>query len=80
MKAKINLKNIWGIIRILSVLGMLTLGAASSHATPSVLFCSPYGLEYGIIDLDYLRELNSEGYQVDYTESLEDVTWDRIRQ
>ncbi len=46
---------------------------------PSVLICSPQGASYGWVDLTYLNELHEKGFEVDYTEGLNDVTWDRIK-
>jgi len=43
----------------------------------SVLFVSPYGAEG--VDLQYLRELASQGFEVDYTDRLDELTRDRIR-
>jgi hypothetical protein len=44
---------------------------------PSILFASPNGA--GGIDVDYLRELRRDGLEVDYTDSLDDLTRDRIQ-
>ena len=44
---------------------------------PSVLFAAPTGAAY--LDLDYLRELHAEGFEVDYTENLGQVTRDRLQ-
>ncbi len=46
-------------------------------ARPSVLFASPSGAEG--VDLDYLRELANQGFEVDYTDKLDELTRDRIR-
>jgi len=54
-----------------------TLRAADKK--PSILFCSPQGLAWGWIDLTYLKELHKEGFEVDYTNSLSAVTWDRVK-
>ncbi len=55
------------------------LARAAATARPSILFCSPKGLVGGWIDLEYLRELHTQGFEVDYTNSLAELTWDRIR-
>jgi hypothetical protein len=47
-------------------------------ARPSVLFASPTGTAAGNVDLQYLRELHGKGIEVDYTESLAELTWERI--
>ncbi|MCM8768184.1 MAG: hypothetical protein NC911_00640 [Candidatus Omnitrophica bacterium] len=44
----------------------------------SILFCAPQS-GYGWIDFTYLRELYKKGFEVDHTESLKEITWDRIR-
>jgi len=65
---------------------LLTIAVAFSVATanaadrnPSILFCSPQGLAWGWIDLNYLKELHAKGFEVDYTNSLAEVTWERIK-
>jgi len=45
----------------------------------AVLFCSPQGPAYGWVDLNYLDQLHDRGFEVDYTDQLEDVTWTAIR-
>ncbi|HKP62001.1 MAG TPA: hypothetical protein VJV78_34955 [Polyangiales bacterium] len=45
---------------------------------PSVLFASPTGTQAGNVDLQYLRELHEKGIEVDYTENLAELTWERI--
>ena len=47
---------------------------------PSILFCSPQRLRYGWVDLDYLKELHRKGFEVDYTESFKEFTWERVKQ
>lgn len=46
---------------------------------PSILFGSPQGVGSGWIDLQYLTELHARGFEVDYTDSLADLTWDHIK-
>ena len=46
-------------------------GLAMAAGRPAILFC-------GSVDRDYLRELQEKGFEVDYTESLSEVTWERI--
>ena len=46
---------------------------------PSLLFCSPQGAAGGWVDLTYLAELRAQGWQVDYTEALAEVTAARIQ-
>ena len=53
--------------------------SAAAEGKPAVLFCSPQGPAYGWVDLKYLDELHSTGFEVDYTDSLADVTAERIR-
>lgn len=54
-------------------------GRAALAANPSILFCSPQGASYGWVDLTYLSELKAQGFEVDYTESLKDVTSERVQ-
>src|SRR5580704_4627046 len=49
----------------------------SARRHPSILFASPHGAN--AIDLDYMRELQDDGFEVDYTESLDELTRARIR-
>jgi hypothetical protein len=44
----------------------------------SILFCAPQP-GYGWIDFTYLKELYEKGFEVDYTEDLKEITWDRIK-
>jgi hypothetical protein len=52
---------------------------AFSEQKPAILFCSPQGVGAGWIDLQYLWELHDKGFEVDYTDSLADITADRIQ-
>jgi hypothetical protein len=56
-------------------------GARSSTSGPSILFCAPDStpIAGGWVDLTYLAELRESGFEVDFTEGLREVTWDRIR-
>ncbi len=51
----------------------------SSPRKPAILFCSPSPLGAGYVDLTYLQELREQGFEVDYTSSLDDLTWERIQ-
>lgn len=44
----------------------------------SILFCAPQS-GYGWIDFTYLKELYEKGFEVDYTENLKEIIWDRIK-
>lgn len=46
---------------------------------PSILICSPQGAGHGWIDLNYLKELYDKGFEIDYTNNLKGLTWDRIK-
>ncbi len=46
---------------------------------PAVLVLSPQGTANGMVDLGYLAELHDAGFEVDYTDSLTEVTWERLR-
>ena len=45
---------------------------------PAILFASPNGAAG--LDFDYMRELSDAGFQIDYTDSLEELTPARIAQ
>jgi hypothetical protein len=45
---------------------------------PQLLIASPNGAES--LDLEYLRELSAHGFDVDYTDSLESLTVERLRE
>ena len=47
---------------------------------PAVLIVSPQGAANGWVDLAYLNELHQAGFEVDYTESMAEVTWERLKQ
>jgi hypothetical protein len=64
-------------LAILLLFAATTLHAAENK--PSILFCSPQGVGFGWVHLQYLQELRAHGFEVDYTESPSDVTWDRIK-
>ncbi|HVO27025.1 MAG TPA: hypothetical protein VMW56_25725 [Candidatus Margulisiibacteriota bacterium] len=64
----------------LSLLLPLLLAVAASAAPPAVLIVSPQGAAGGWVDLDYLRELHAAGFEVDYTNGMADVSWERIKQ
>lgn len=55
------------------------LATLNAKNNPSILFCSPQSAGYGWIDINYLKELHQKGFEVDYTENLGDITWDRIK-
>jgi hypothetical protein len=65
-----------------SIVGLFTLllwaGVAVAQ-NPAVLVVSPQSGVAGWADLDYLGELRSAGFEVDYTDKTADFTWDRIR-
>jgi hypothetical protein len=58
------------------------LAGASARAQgqhPALLVLSPQGTANGWVDLAYLEDLRRAGFEVDYTDSLADVTWDRLQ-
>ena len=65
---------------VFACLASLVLVNAAFAANPAVLICSPIGPSYGYADLNYVRELHQAGFEVDYTDSLDDVIWERIKQ
>ncbi len=72
-----NMKPLAAFALWVSILSLLSSAAADGK--PAVLFCSPQGPAYGWVDLNYLDELHQHGFEVDSTESLADVTPERIR-
>ena len=52
---------------------------AAAAAQPAVLVVSPQGTAGVWLDMDYLNELHQAGFEVDYTESMADVTWNRLQ-
>ncbi|MFP4028524.1 MAG: hypothetical protein ACLFWL_12095 [Candidatus Brocadiia bacterium] len=60
--------------------GLLVSVSSAAQPGPSLLFCSPRGLAAGYVDLTYIKELHDAGFEVDYTEGLDKLTADRIRQ
>jgi hypothetical protein len=69
---------IWLAAVLLALL--LSVSRAAAQQQPAVLVVSPLGAGGGWVDLDYLSELRAAGFQVDYTDSMADFTWDRIKQ
>lgn len=63
----------------LALLLLLWAGAAQA-AKPAVLIISPQGLAGGWVDLQYLNELHRAGFEVDYTNGMGDVSWQRLQQ
>jgi hypothetical protein len=65
----------------LALLIVVLLNAAPARAAkPAVLIVSPQGLAGGWVDLTYLDELRRAGFEVDYTDGMADVTWERLQQ
>tara|TARA_B100001013_G_scaffold343557_1_gene271520 strand:+ start:295 stop:516 length:222 start_codon:yes stop_codon:yes gene_type:complete len=50
-----------------------------AETKPSILFASPTGTRYGYFDLNYLKELQERGFIVVYTNKLNELNWERIR-
>ena len=56
--------------------------APADERRPSVLVHCPrpsVDQWYWWVDLRYLRELHAKGFEVDYTDAHEDLTWERVR-
>jgi hypothetical protein len=64
----------------LLLLGLLTCAAAAAAPRPAVLVVSPQGTTGVWLDLTYLNELHQAGFEIDYTDSMADVTWSRLQQ
>ena len=60
--------------------GLLLCSGGVFAANPALLVCSPQGPTMGWLDLDYAKELVQAGIEVDYTDNLTEVTWDRVKQ
>jgi hypothetical protein len=58
--------------------GVPPAAPASSGAKPAVLFASPRGV--ATLDLTYLNELRERGFEVDWTESLDELSAERLGQ
>ncbi|MFH1920619.1 MAG: hypothetical protein ABIP48_12120, partial [Planctomycetota bacterium] len=69
------------LVKVLGIASLLlsTARLPAGEPKPAVLFCSPQGVTYGWVDLTYLAELHEKGFEVDYTETLADVTWERVK-
>jgi hypothetical protein len=67
-------------VRLLAVIAFVLATSVAYAANPSVLVCSPQGISMGWLDLDYAKELVRAGIEVDCTDRLADVTWDRVKQ
>lgn len=65
---------------LICLLVLCALLAPVLAANPAILILSPQGAGAGWVDLDYLKELQQQGVEVDYTNSFADVTWERIKQ
>lgn len=50
----------------------------AAGARPAILFAVPQSPGGGFVDLTYLRELHAKGFEVDTTNTLDDLTWERI--
>ncbi len=62
---------------------IIVRGPKGPTVRPSILFCSPRGVDtagHSWIDLEYLQELHARGFEVDYTNDLGEMTWNRIKQ
>ena len=63
-----------------ALLALLLCASRAAAQRPSILVISPVGAAGGWVDLDYLSDLRRAGFEVDYTDGMADVTWERIRQ
>ncbi len=59
-------------LTLLLFLGSPCDAADVSVQKPSILFCSPGGLRGGQINMTYVKELYAKGFEVDYTENLDE--------
>jgi len=65
---------------VLLVLSLLVCADADATQQPAVLVVSPQGTTGVWLDLGYLNELQQAGFEIDYTDSMADVTWSRLQQ
>ena len=72
------------MLRLLVTCSLLALLPSSAEARqPSVLVhCARADVSqwYWWVDLDYLKDLHQQGFEVDYTDRHSDFTWERVRQ
>jgi len=61
------------------LVGLLLAGGSAEGQRPALLVLSPQGTANGWVDLGYLADLQRAGFEVDYTDSLAEVTWDRLQ-
>ena len=69
-------------LTLLLFLGSPCDAADVSVEKPSILFCSPGGTKGGMVNMTYIKELNAKGFEVDYTEELDEffkLSPERIR-
>ena len=66
--------------RLALLLSVLLAAGAAGATKPAILVVSPQGVAGGWVDLQYLTELHRDGFEVDYTDSMADVTWQRLQQ
>ena len=48
------------------------VSADAAEQKPSILFCSPGGTKGTALNMTYVKELHAQGFEVDYTESLDE--------
>ena len=72
---------------IVSAVALLCCGSARAAGPPAAPARKPavlFGSSGGVIGLEvglpYLRDLHAQGFEVDYTESLKQITWERVKQ
>jgi hypothetical protein len=58
---------------------LLAWSSVALAQRPAVLVVTPVRTVAGWVDLDYLAQLHSAGFEVDYTDGLTDFTWERIQ-
>src|SRR4030095_4276370 len=63
---------------LIGVVLLVTVEPVAAAQKPALLVVSPQGTANGWVDLGYLADLHQAGFEVDYTDSLAEVTWDRL--
>lgn len=73
------MKDAWKHRSVWTACLLAICGALAQERNPAILFASPHGAAHGFVDLAYLAELRPKGFEVDFTERGETLTWERIQ-
>ena len=56
----------------------MEIKGAEAAKKPAILFCCPGENRYGFVGFDYMQELVKAGFEVDYIEGSEPLTWEKV--